>query len=513
MRLLLNLYIILFAHFCFSQSVEFSEEEKLWIKNHPKINFGYEPKWAPYEIYQDNRYQGIVGDYVKRIEEATGIDMEPIPNITWKESITGLKNGTINIVPCCAITPEREEYLEFTDLYINDPMVIVTANNFDFVGGLEDLSSKTIALPKEYYTSEVISKDYPKIKIDLYNSVEECLEAVSFGKADAFVGNLGVISYHINATGFTNLKIAAPTSYKRNGIALAVTKDWIVFRDIANKVFQSISFKERSEIRNNWISVRYEHGIQSSEVLKWILVIGIAIILLFAQFYYWNRSLRKENLLKSQAQEQLNESLVLINAQHEEKKLLLKEIHHRIKNNLQIVTSVMNLRSNTVDDQTVHSIIEESVERVNSIALIHDKIYNSNDVKDVVVKDYINSLVYEIIDSLDHQRIKFSVDSNVDSLDMDRLVPLALILTELLTNSIKYGLKDLDDPKIEIALNMENSVLALRYFDNGTWIEGNSKVNFGTTLINALTKQLSGDYELKKSDKGTLYQFKFNLTN
>lgn len=512
MRLILLFLLFSFGQSICAQNLEFTSEEKQWIQDHPVINFGYEPQWAPYEIYLNGEYTGIVGDYVRKIEIATGIDMVPIPNITWAESLNGLKQGTINIVPSCAITPERKKYLEFTDLYINDPMIIVTRSDFDFVGGLEDLNDRTIALPKSYYTTEIIGVDYPGINILLFNSVEECLEAVSFGAADAFAGNLGVVSYHINATGFTNLKIAAPTEYKRNGIALAVTKDWTTFRDIANKVFRTVSFKERSEIRNKWISVRYDHGLQWSEIIKWASVIGIALILLFAQFYYWNRNLRKEIELRSEIEKKQKNSLILINKQHDEKRMLLKEIHHRIKNNLQIVTSIMNLRASTIEDENVKVILDESIERVSSIAIIHDKIYNSDEVSDVVVKDYIESLVTEIVENLYHQKIDASIKSDIINIEMDILVPLALILTELLTNSTKYGLKEKENPKLEIELSLIANKLELRYFDNGIWVENKGNGNFGTSLIDALTKQLNGVYQLNKNDNGTEYLFSFDYS-
>lgn len=508
-------YIILFillstCSFMFAQSIEFTPEEAQWIKEHPVINFGYEPKWSPYEIYENGEYTGIVGDYVKRIELETGIDMVPIPNMTWDESLRGLKSGAIKMVPCCAITPEREEYLLFTDLYVDDPMVIVTRSDYKYIGGLEDLNGHTIALPKSYYTSEIIGDDYPGINILELEGVEDCLRALSFGKSDAFVGNLGVISYHINNNGFTNLKIAAPTRYKRNGIAMAFTKDWVIFRDICNKVIRSISFKERAKIRNTWISVRYEHGIQWETIAKWSVIIGVFLIALFGQFYYWNKNLRKENKLRSSVEKKLRESLLIINKQHDEKVILLQEIHHRIKNNLQIVTSIMNLRSSTVDDEFVKNILAEAIERVNSIALIHDKIYNSNEFNDIVVKDYIESLVMEIVSNLYHQDIKTEINSNISNLKMNTLVPVALILTELLTNSTKYGLKNIENPILKIDFNLVDDKLKLRYFDNGQWIENVNSGNFGTSLINSLTQQLNGDYKLNKSIDGTEYLFSFD---
>ncbi len=492
------------------QEIEFTQIEKDWIKNHQVINFGYEPEWAPYEIYENGEYNGIVGEYVKIIERETGIDMVPIPNMTWGKAITELKSGKINIVPCCAITPERSQFLEFSDIYIEDPMVIVTRKDFKFIGGLDDLNSIPVALPANYYSTEMIAKDYPGINIKEFNGVYECLEELSYGDADAFVGNLGVISYHINNSGFTNLKIAAPTSYKTNGIALAVTKDWIVFRDIANKVFASISPTEREQIRNEWIAVRYEHGVSWKEVFKWISFGLLIVISIFLFLLYWNKRLRKEINLRKIKEKQLRRSMELIKKQDSDKKVLLQEIHHRVKNNLQIITSIMNLQSNIVSDANSKQVLRDAIDRIKSIALIHDKIYNSKNISDVSTNDYIQSLAEEVIHNFSMEKnIQLNVNSNVDNIQLDTLVPLALILNELLTNSLKYGVKNKNNGRINIEFKTRYTGYELKYFDNGEWFDNPDSDHFGTSLINVFTEQLDGEYSLNKSKEGTEYLFQF----
>ena len=243
MRLNLIYTLLLFIPFTLTYahrektSISLTPEEKAWIQAHPEIKFGYEPNWEPYEMYINGQYTGIVGDYVERIEQATGISMIPVHGISWEETMNQLRTGEIHVAPSCAITEERKKYLAFTDVYISDPLIITTRRDFEFVGCLNDLHGKKIVLPKNYYSVELISEDHPSIEIIEVKSIQECLEYVSYGKADAFIGSLGVVSYYINHKGFTNLKIAAPTKYKDTKIAFAVSKtgDWQIFRDI---VFQ-----------------------------------------------------------------------------------------------------------------------------------------------------------------------------------------------------------------------------------------------------------------------------------
>jgi len=491
----------------------FSEEEKAWISEHPVINFGYEPEWAPYEIYEGGEYKGIVGEYVKIIEKETGIDMVPIPDMTWKKALVGLKSGEINIVPCCGVTPKRREFLDFSDIYIEDPMVIVTRKDFKFIGSLEGLNKTAVALPKSYYSTEMIAKDYPLIEIIEYDGVYDCLEALSLGEADAFVGNLGVISYHINNNGFTNLKIAAPTSYKKNGIALAVTKDWSIFKDISNKVFKSISPTKREMIRNEWIAVRYEHGISWTDVVKWVSIGALIVSVWLFFLFYWNKRLRKEIDLRKIKEKELEKLLATIKKQDGEKKILLQEIHHRVKNNLQIITSIMNLQSNIVNDEKSKQVLKDAIDRIKSIALIHDKIYNSKNISDVDANEYILSLANEVVQNFtENKDVKLQIKTDVERLELDILVPLALILNELITNSLKYGLKDLPKGRIEIDFNQPSEKeLKLRYFDSGQWFENPKSDNFGTSLIEIFTEQLEGEFSLEKRKDGTEYLFSFRV--
>ncbi|MBL4862276.1 MAG: transporter substrate-binding domain-containing protein, partial [Crocinitomicaceae bacterium] len=144
------------AHRATAQKDYFSTEDLEWIAQHPTIQFGYEPDWPPYEIYTGKDYTGIVGDYVKIIERETGIDFQPIKDITWEESLNKLKTGEIKFVPSCGITDQRKKYLSFTSVIVSDPLVIVTRKDGDFVGGMSYLDGKKIALPKNYYTVEMI---------------------------------------------------------------------------------------------------------------------------------------------------------------------------------------------------------------------------------------------------------------------------------------------------------------------------------------------------------------------
>lgn len=500
------LLLILFKGFgSNAQADYFTEEERNWIKAHPIINFGYEPNWPPYEIYDGTNYIGIVGDYLEIVSNETGIQFKPIPNISWEESLDKLRTGEIHFVPSCAVTEKRKEFLVFTETIVSDPLVIVTKRDANFVSSLDYLRGKSIALPRNYYTLELIEKDYPDIKVVQKSTIEECLKAVSTGEVDGFFGSLGVVSYYMNSKGFTNLKIASPTTYDDVQISMACTKDWVELRDICNKVLKRISFREQSEIRQKWIAVRYEYGISDSTVQNYILL-GLFIITIIAGFFIlWNRSLQKEIRKRLSVEKEMNTLLKKLRQQNDERKILLQEIHHRVKNNLQIIVSMLKLQADS-DDGDFN--LDDTINRINSISLIHEMIYKSENISTDNVSTYFSALIEKIISTqAPEKKIEVTVKADDDNIGLKTLVPIAIILNELVVNSIKHGFLELQTgAKIRLDFTTNNGIIKMIYRDNGKWKGDQDKEGFGTSLIQIFTEQLDGEYSRDLSD-GTVYSF------
>ena len=384
----------------------FTEVEIEWIKKHPVINFGYEPNWAPYEIYENGIYTGISGDYIKMIEFHTHIDMVPIPNITWQETIRGLQHGEIKVAALAGITQERKKYLHFTEPHITDPIVIVTQSDYKFISGISDLEGKKITLPEDYYAIELIKGDFPELDIKTTKSIKDCLYQVSTGQADAYIGSLSVISYYINNNGFSNLKIAAPTHYGYTEMGLAVTKDWSVFRDIVQKVFNHLSKKEHLEIRNKWITLALENGVSRSTIKKYTLyaLSGLAIIIFL--FLLWNTTLRNE--IKARKKIELD-----LKKENQQKELLLKEVHHRVKNNLQMVHSILNMQARKVDNEIALKVIAEGKSRVMALAIVHKILYESEDLSTIDIKKCVNELSDSIKRIYKSDEIEVALNINI----------------------------------------------------------------------------------------------------
>ncbi|EKF86393.1 PAS domain S-box protein [Methanobacterium formicicum] len=186
-----------------------------------------------------------------------------------------------------------------------------------------------------------------------------------------------------------------------------------------------------------------------------------------------------------------------------EKELLLREIHHRVKNNMQIISSLLNLQRSHIHDAEADNILQESQGRVKSMALVHEKLYQTDNLARINVAEYIRSLSMNLFHSYTVQSgINFTVDVGEVYFNIDTAVPLGLIINELVSNSLKYAFSDRDKGEINISLEEadEAGVYHLKVSDNGTGfpsdLDFNNTNSLGLKLVNTLVQQLDGEIKL-----------------
>lgn len=211
---------------------------------------------------------------------------------------------------------------------------------------------------------------------------------------------------------------------------------------------------------------------------------------------------------RRQAEEQVKTSL-------KEKEVLLREIHHRVKNNMQIISSLLKLQSSYIKDKKYGDIYKESQNRIIAMSLIHEKLYQSRDFTKIDSRGYIKELVNGLVQSYEVPgRIKFIVNVEIASLSMNTAVPCGLLINELVSNSVKYGFPDGREGEIRISLHpVEDNKIELILSDNGIGIPENidfRKANtWGLRLITILAEnQLHGEINLDRS-KGTEFRIIF----
>jgi two-component sensor histidine kinase/ABC-type amino acid transport substrate-binding protein len=501
--LLICMFHFTFNTFSQSEKIDFNKIEKEWIKNHPTLKFGYDPEWPPYELFQNGVYKGIINEYLEIITRHTGIKMLPVfvDKLTVEKQLRKLNNHEIDLISDLVITETRKKEFLFSPVLANEPLVIATRKDMDFRGGLAELKGKKVAVPFDYYTIELLRRDYPGIEIVELKNAKECLMALSTNKVEAVVEILGVISYNVNHFGFENIQIAAPTEYKNIELAMAFDTNAIVLNGIVKKIIEKVSEKEQNQIRQKWIAVTYDHKNDYSGLIKFLKIFIGIVLSIAALMYVWNLSLRKYISRIKESEEKLSTNFQQLSKQNEERKFLLKEIHHRVKNNLQIISSLLKLQAASNSEKKENFDIDATIDRIKAIGLIHEKIYQSPDLNQTNLNDYLSTLVDTIIKNY---AIENSVQTKYDieslRIHIEDMVPLAIIINELVINSLKHGLKGKPDGLITLSFKQVDLNYVLVYSDNGQWIEKQSKNNFGETLIEIFTQQLEGKHELQKED-------------
>ncbi len=211
---------------------------------------------------------------------------------------------------------------------------------------------------------------------------------------------------------------------------------------------------------------------------------------------------------RKQAEMQLQDSL-------KEKEILLKEIHHRVKNNLQILASLLNLQKRSIEDPKVAQLFEDSKNRVYSMAMIHESLYQSKQLNQVNLAKYLQDLVGVLAQSYDIQskQIRFLVDIDAIDVNIETAMPCGLIVNELVTNAIKHAFPNLDQGQVSIECrSIPNGQILLTVRDNGVGIpvhvDPNEASSLGLRIAKNLARQLKGTIELDTSN-GTCFSLKF----
>lgn len=204
----------------------------------------------------------------------------------------------------------------------------------------------------------------------------------------------------------------------------------------------------------------------------------------------------------------------LLKSSLKEKELLLREIHHRVKNSLQIVSSLLSLQASEFDDVNVIESYNESENRIHSIALIHESLYNSSDISEINFREYVETLIENIIYSykVETERIKIKLELDELELGIETAIPLGLIINELVSNAVKHAFKD-NEGCIKLTLSRVDDEYELVIQDNGIGLSEDFDIentkSLGFLLVNQLVKQLEGNIKVV-SNNGSLFKIRFS---
>jgi len=199
----------------------------------------------------------------------------------------------------------------------------------------------------------------------------------------------------------------------------------------------------------------------------------------------------------------------------QEKEILIKEIHHRVKNNLQLISSVIYIKMSSISQQEVKEFLEQTRQKIRSIALIHERLLQSENLDRVEISDYLGRLIYDLQVSHSRQDLALSIQANVEEniLGLDTAIYCGLIVNELITNAIKHAFKDRVQGRIEVGFRRENKGYLLSVADDGISmpesVQPGQSNTFGIQLLDIFIKQLGGTIEIIR-EKGTKFHMRFH---
>jgi two-component sensor histidine kinase len=249
----------------------------------------------------------------------------------------------------------------------------------------------------------------------------------------------------------------------------------------AQSAKQQLEIEAKSSEKNMWIGIS---------------VLGFVLVLIFI-YYYLN---------KKKLSEKLSEKNALIEKTSGEKDVLLREIHHRVKNNLQIITSLLNMQSRFLDDKKSKAIVEESKDRIKSMSLIHQKLYQEDNLTGIESESYFTELIESLCQTYGLSESKATRSIKIENLllDVDTAIPLGLIINEMVSNAFKYGVdKENGEFVFEFGHNTSNE-LQIIIKDNGPGIPDGFDISksksYGMKLIQSLSKKLKAEVDFKNDN-------------
>ena len=236
--------------------VELTPEEIAWIKEHPVITSTNEMEWAPLDFVDDGEAIGFSIDYLNLVASKVGLKIEYVNGYAWDVLLAKLEAKEIDMAQSIIKTPDREVYLNFTDPYLNLPMVYFGREGADRINSIEDLKGKRIGVVIESISDRIYTEDYSHLNIIKFDSTVEALKALSAGAIDIHADILPVSRYMIRTNLLPGIEVVGdkffPETENADLIRLAARKDWPELNSILSKGMAAVSAMEFRDIAEKW---------------------------------------------------------------------------------------------------------------------------------------------------------------------------------------------------------------------------------------------------------------------
>ncbi len=292
-RLLTQLLIVFFCG-AFSLTVlaqvSLTDEEHRYLHSKKKITMCIDPAWMPLEKIEKGKHIGMTANYMAILQKKIGVPIELVPTVSWTQSIEYAKARKCDIFSLAMPTEERLTYMDFTRPYLTIPVVLATKMDKFFVVDISKLEGKKLGVVKGYAFGEILRKKYPGLTIIDVDSLYDGLEKVNHGELYGFIGTLVTIGYESQRNFVGEIKIAGKFDEQWQ-LGVATRNDEPLLKNIFDKAIADISEKQKQEILNQWLAIRYERVINYRDLWPWLILSAVILMFVLYRFYV----LRKYN--------------------------------------------------------------------------------------------------------------------------------------------------------------------------------------------------------------------------
>lgn len=330
-----------------SYSSEFTSGEHAYLDSIGPITLCIDPDWRPFEyLNEEGEYSGISAELIRLISERTGIEFRVLTTTNWDESLRLSKEGKCMALSFLNQTTQRNNWLIFSDIYFSEPNVIISREDHTDIPDLSDVSGLTMALPTGTSIEEKVRKSYPGVRILLFATEEESIQAVNDRKADITLRSMTMAAHVIKSQGLFNLKIAGQLPEFKNEFRMGISNHYPQLKEILNKGIATLTTQDIQNAISKHVSITVVDTTNYTPAL----LFGAVVLVLFTIGLIWNYQLRKLNKqLKSSKDE-----LIALSEQQErdiaERKIIEQKLHEREQQLSNLISNLPGFIYRCVDD-------------------------------------------------------------------------------------------------------------------------------------------------------------------
>ena len=445
-------------------------EEQQWLSENSSLTLGVEHNYYPIEYLDDNNnLSGLVADYVQFATDSLDLSVVQLTQYEWVEAFELLKQQKIDFMGGVVRNEERAKDVIFTEPYFTMPSALVTKQGNFLSRSLGSYEGLKIGAIRGYSSNDFLRNNYPQLIIIDVDDALDGLRKVSSGEIDAYIGAFQSVKISMDRNSISDLNVASITDYTYD-FSFAVRKGLEPLVPILNKVFASMSEKQKQTIANTWLQLQLQQGFSLIAVLKWVIPILLLIMAITVYVLYNNRRLSSEIEQRKRIESKLIRATNEAESANEAKSEFLANMSHEIRTPMNAVLGMCQVLKDS----------ELSTEQKKNLQVIHAStdtlLMLVNDILDISKiesgKIDLESRIFELKTVLDHleaqinllinkHRVSFTinVDENVPDLLKGDSLRLGQILLNICNNAAKFTLQGRIELKINVVEQGDESII------------------------------------------------------